>query len=103
MPPKGFPKLRHGEYAVVCAEASTGIVLSKGGKRALGDSDRYYLFPTENLAANFAQELVSTNPSWESAVLDCAGNVIKTYQNTNVLRITEQKEHTPWWRRWWFN
>lgn len=55
-PPK-FPDLRDGQYAVVCAEVETGIVLSLTGVRAVGDAETYRVFATLVAAQSRAAEL----------------------------------------------
>ena len=76
-----FPELDTGQYAVLCAEVETGIVLSTAGARALGDAERYRTFATAEEAHAFGEGVVAANPQWECAVFNHGGVLVETYRN----------------------
>ena len=78
--PNGFPELLPSEYAVVCAEVDTGIVLSIAGVRAIGTVDTYRVFASAAQAAACAKALVAANANWECAVLDHEGRVVERFE-----------------------
>jgi hypothetical protein len=74
--PKQFPELHEGEYAVLCVEVETGIVLSTSGTRAVETSEKYRIFSTNEQASECAKALVAANSSWECVVLTHEGTVV---------------------------
>ena len=104
--PTGFPDLREGEYAVLCAEVETGIVLSLAGARAVRTDETYRIYSSAELASSKARELVSANPEWEAMVLDHEGRAIQTYRDlpgyerARAARKPPARWWTLWWRRW---
>lgn len=98
--PREFPALNQGEYAVLCAEAATGIVLSVTGTRAIGTAERYRIFSTAEEASECAKGLVAANPLWECAVFNHEGVVTESYRDEKaVLSAATRKPRTSWWRR----
>ena len=99
--PQSFPELQNCEYAVVCAEFDTGIILSLTGKMATGSHERYRIFSTLELAKNFAQEIVAANPGWESAVLNHEGTVIWTCRGkASDYKKPAKNLWAVWWKKW---
>ena len=82
----GLPSLSEGEYAVLCTEAETGIVLSLEGVWALGQARRYRIHSAIDLALDCANELSSMNPSWDVVVLDCRGATVGVYRASQTQR-----------------
>jgi hypothetical protein len=98
---QSFPRLCEGEFAVVCAEALTGIVLSTTGTRAIGSAERYRVFTTIQEAKNCAKRLSVENPLWECLVLDHTAKPIETYRDEDALLRTALSERPrSWWSRW---
>jgi hypothetical protein len=71
--------LRRGEYAVVLAERSTGIVLSTGGAWAVGDEERYHVFHSIDAAREFVTRTIAADPTREGVVLDHEGNAVEVH------------------------
>lgn len=94
--------MRENEFAVLCAEAETGIVLSNEGGWALGAVDCYRVFPSAEQAFECGRQLVSTNPLCECLVFDHHATVIRTYRDEVALRaaLLRKKARRSWWSRW---
>jgi hypothetical protein len=97
----GFPKLHDGDYAVVCAERDTGIVLSLDGRRAIDDAQRYRVFASLDAAVSYAADLVAANPGWEAVVFDAGGVVVDTCHAEDSNQQRRERRASPrWWKRW---
>ena len=89
-----FSELGEGECAVLCTEADTGIVLFLEGAWALGQASRYRTHSTIDLALACANELSSTNPSWDVVVLDRRGTPVKVYRGMSTNHALHPSAHS---------
>jgi hypothetical protein len=77
-----FPKLRDDQYAVITAEASTGIVLRLDGSRREGNTgDAWRLFDSLKTARDFALVEIAKNPSVEFAIYDKRQQLIEAVRS----------------------
>ena len=69
--PRTRPLLRQNQVALLVVERNTGIVLTKGGDRYIGqDEDCYRIFDSAAAAITFANELVRDHPDREATIWD---------------------------------
>lgn len=72
-----IPKLGTGQFSIVFAERSTGIILTPDGNRYLGQGEFFAIFNSLDEAEAYARNRVEHNPELECSIRDCDGNHVK--------------------------
>ena len=67
------PILKNNEHSVLVAEFSTGIVLTTGFKRYLGDGKVFHIFPSHELALEFINKELTENSDYEFNIYNSKG------------------------------
>jgi len=73
-----FPTLQAGQFAVIHAEAATGIVLRLDGQRHLGDGEVWRVFESIATARDYAASEVRVRPTVECAIYDSQHQRVET-------------------------
>jgi len=76
-----FPELASGQWAVVCVEASTGIVCMPDGRWAGPDDQPYIVFSSRAAAQEFARATVVAKPTLECPLHDRDSAAVETIRN----------------------
>lgn len=90
-------------YGILHAEIRTGIVTDDQGKRVLGESIEYLLFPRLNSARNYSRQVVVSAPELECWIYDSQKSVIEVQKNKDYIEKMMEKEvvkKRPWWQIW---
>ena len=75
-------KLNTGQFAVVFAEARTGIILTPKGDRYLGSGESHQVFDSEPQAVAFAESFVERHPDCECSIRDSNGSHLSFIRKT---------------------
>jgi hypothetical protein len=108
--PKGFPQLSPGEFAVVQADHTTGILLNSQGEWAT-DGAYYKIFPSRVEAEAYARRRLEAAPESEWWILDNSGGTVASFMNSEFwsAKLLEQNRQgtgrnffsnlTKWFRK----
>lgn len=101
--PRGFPVLGEGEVALMQADCMTGHALTPTGELAIGDAERYLVFPSLDSARPFARQRVVERPLVECAIFDHRRVGVDCVRNEEAIaNLKPPQQPEPWWRRFFF-
>jgi len=94
MPPRDFPELDDGQFAVLQIDPFTGHPLAADGISSQPDQTHFRVYPSRPDAEAFAASSLEARPDSEWVLLDHEGTSVKVFRNA-AYWIAHSEKHVP--------
>ncbi len=94
-----------GQYGILHAEVSTGIITFADGKRISNSPPQYLVFNSFNEAEDYANQRIQSHPEFEYILVDSQLKPLKILKNHEYIsqlmaQAELNKKKKRWWRFW---